>query len=107
MGGLAQYADTIQRSMLAHSTLFWTVQPEQGAKRGQNTSSEQTTQHQGASLAMVTGQMEEDKGKVPAAPPVTEKQEESGKEPQVRQKSLGKVLDLESELKSSDKGEDR
>ncbi|KAG6875912.1 hypothetical protein C0992_001725 [Termitomyces sp. T32_za158] len=56
---------------------------------------------------MVTGQMEQDKGKAPLVPPVMKKWGESGQGPQVRQKSLRKALDLEFELEFSDEEEDR
>ncbi|KAG6883333.1 hypothetical protein C0992_008985, partial [Termitomyces sp. T32_za158] len=106
MGGPARYADMTQDSMLAYSTPFQTMQPEQGAKQVQEASSEQTTRPQGASLARVTGQMEQLREEVPAAPPMKEKLGRSGKEPQVGFKSPGKVLDLASELDSSDEEED-
>ncbi|KAG6896148.1 hypothetical protein C0992_009967 [Termitomyces sp. T32_za158] len=106
MGGPVQYADTTQGSALAHSTLFRTMQPKQGAKQVQEASSEQTTRPQGASPARVIGQMEQLQEEVPAAPPMKEKLRRSGKEPQVGFKSPGKVLDLASELDSSDEEED-
>ncbi|KAG6894923.1 hypothetical protein C0992_003955, partial [Termitomyces sp. T32_za158] len=106
MGGPVQYADTTQGSVLAHSTPFQTMQPEQGAKQGHEVSSEQTTRPQGASLATVTGQTEQLRDEAPAGPPMKEKLRRSGKEPQVGLKSSGKVLDLAPELDSSDEEED-
>ncbi|KAG6881403.1 hypothetical protein C0992_001155, partial [Termitomyces sp. T32_za158] len=106
MGGSVRYADTTQGSALAHSTPFRTMQPEQGAKQAQETPSEQTTVQQRVSPAAVTGQAEQLQEEALAAPPMKEKSRRSGKEPQVRLKSPGKVLDLESELDSSDEEED-
>ncbi|KAG6893512.1 hypothetical protein C0993_000938 [Termitomyces sp. T159_Od127] len=60
----------------------------------------------GVSLSTVTGQTEQLREEAPAAPPMKEKLRRSGKEPQVRLKSPGKVLDLASELDSSDEEED-
>ncbi|KAG6886436.1 hypothetical protein C0992_003962 [Termitomyces sp. T32_za158] len=106
MGGPVQYADTTQGSVLAHSTPLRTMQPKQGAKQVQEASSEQTTRPQGASLATVTRQTEQLQEEAPAAPPMKEKLRRGGKEPQVGLKSPGKVLDLASELDSSDEEED-
>ncbi|KAG6882305.1 hypothetical protein C0992_012138, partial [Termitomyces sp. T32_za158] len=106
MGGPVQYADTTQGSVLAHSTLFRMMQPEQGAKQVHEVSSEQTTRPQGVSPATVTGQTEQLRDEVPAAPPMKEKLRRSGTEPQVGLKSSGKVLDLAPELDSSDEEED-
>ncbi|KAG6893151.1 hypothetical protein C0993_001904, partial [Termitomyces sp. T159_Od127] len=106
MGGSVRYADMTQGSALAHSTPFWTMQPKQGAKQAQEALSEQTTMQPGVSPSTVTGQTEQLQEEAPAAPPMKEKLRRSGKEPQVRLKSPGKVLDLASELDSSDKEED-
>ncbi|KAG6880942.1 hypothetical protein C0993_003580, partial [Termitomyces sp. T159_Od127] len=106
MGGSVRYADTTQGSALAHSTPFQTMQPEQGAKQAQEALSEQTTMQPGVSPSTVTGQTEQLREEAPAAPPMKEKLRRSGKEPQVRLKSPGKVLDLASELDSSDEEED-
>ncbi|KAG6892795.1 hypothetical protein C0992_012495, partial [Termitomyces sp. T32_za158] len=106
MGGSVRYADTTQGSALAHSTPFRTMQPKQGAKQAQEASSEQMTVQQRVSPAAVIGQTEQLQEEAPAVPPRKEKSRRSGKEPQVRLKSPGKVLDLESELDSSDEEED-
>ncbi|KAG6874430.1 hypothetical protein C0993_000599, partial [Termitomyces sp. T159_Od127] len=106
MGGSVRYADTTQSSVLAHSTPFRTMQPKQGAKQAQEALSEQTTMQPGVSPSTVTGQTEQLREEAPAAPPMKEKLRRSGKEPQVRLKSPGKVLDLASELDSSDEEED-
>ncbi|KAG6893681.1 hypothetical protein C0992_009083 [Termitomyces sp. T32_za158] len=106
MGGPVRYVDTTQGSTLVHSTPFRMMQPEQGAQQVQEASSEQTTRPQGASPARVTGQMEQLQEEAPAVPPMKEKLRRSGKEPQVGFKSPGKVLDLASELDSSDEEED-
>ncbi|KAG6883669.1 hypothetical protein C0992_008169 [Termitomyces sp. T32_za158] len=98
MGGPVRYADTTQGSVLAHSTPFRMMQPEQGAQQVQEALSEQTTRLQGASPARVTGQTEQLQEEAPAAPPMKEKLRRGGKEPQVGFKSPGKVLDLASEL---------
>ncbi|KAG6895574.1 hypothetical protein C0992_000557 [Termitomyces sp. T32_za158] len=105
MGKPVQYADTTQGSIFAHSTPFRTAQPKQGAKPGQDLLSDQTTWHQGVSLATVSGLTELDKGKVPLVPPVIEKWVDSGKEPPVRHKGPKKGQDLESGLDSSDEEE--
>ncbi|KAG6893542.1 hypothetical protein C0993_000881 [Termitomyces sp. T159_Od127] len=60
----------------------------------------------GVSPSTVTGQTEQLREEAPAAPPMKEKLRRSGKEPQVRLKSPRKVLDLASELVSSDEEED-
>ncbi|KAG6876037.1 hypothetical protein C0992_001230 [Termitomyces sp. T32_za158] len=82
------------------------MQPKQGAKQVQEALSEQTTRPQGASPATVTGQTEQLREEAPAAPLMKEKLRRSGKEPQVGLKSPGKVLDLASELDSSDEEEE-
>ncbi|KAG6874592.1 hypothetical protein C0992_007385 [Termitomyces sp. T32_za158] len=105
VGGPVQYVDTTQGSTLAHSTPFRTMQPEQGAKQVHEASSEQMTRPQGASPATVTGQMEQLREEAPAAPLMKEKLRR-GKEPQVGLKSPRKVLDLASELDSSDEEEE-
>ncbi|KAG6877812.1 hypothetical protein C0992_009242 [Termitomyces sp. T32_za158] len=96
-----------QGSALAHSTPFRMMQPEQGAKRVQEASSEQTTRPQGASLATVTGQTEQLREEAPLAPPTMERPGRSGQEPCGRLKSPRKVLDLVSELDSSDEEDGR
>ncbi|KAG6875107.1 hypothetical protein C0993_010840, partial [Termitomyces sp. T159_Od127] len=106
MGGSVRYADTTQGSALAHSTPFRTMQPEQGAKQAQEALSEQTTMQPGVSPSTVTEQTEQLRDEALAAPLMKEKLRRSGKEPQVRLKSPGKVLDLASELVSSDEEED-
>ncbi|KAG6876975.1 hypothetical protein C0993_011387 [Termitomyces sp. T159_Od127] len=106
-GKSVQYADTMQGSVLVHSTPFGTAQPKQGAKQRQDMLSEEKTQHHRVSLAMVTRQVEQDEEKALSVPPILKMQGESSKEPQVRQKSLGRVLDLDSELDSSHEKEDR
>ncbi|KAG6886538.1 hypothetical protein C0992_003527 [Termitomyces sp. T32_za158] len=47
LGNPVQYMDTTQRSALAHSTPFRTVQPKHGAKLGLELLPDQTTQYQG------------------------------------------------------------
>ncbi|KAG5348831.1 hypothetical protein C0989_007873 [Termitomyces sp. Mn162] len=106
MGGSVQYVDMIQGSTLAHSTPFRTMQPKQGAKQAQEVLSEQTTMQPGVSPSTVTRQMEQLREEVPAAPPMKEKLRRSGKKPQVKLKSPRKVLDLASEVDSSDEEED-
>ncbi|KAG6871043.1 hypothetical protein C0993_003865, partial [Termitomyces sp. T159_Od127] len=106
MGGSVRYANTTQDSTLAHSTPFRMMQPEQGAKQAQEALSEQTTMQPGVSPSTVTEQTEQLRDEALAAPLMKEKLRRSGKEPQVRLKSPGKVLDLASELVSSDEEED-
>ncbi|KAG6872244.1 hypothetical protein C0992_009738, partial [Termitomyces sp. T32_za158] len=106
MGGSVQYADTTQGSTLAHSTPVQTMQPEQEVKQAQEASSGHTTRPKGVSPAIVTGQAEQWQEEALKAPLTMEKPGRSGKEPWVRLKSPGKVLDLESELDSSDEEED-
>ncbi|KAG6878806.1 hypothetical protein C0992_007592 [Termitomyces sp. T32_za158] len=101
-----QYADTTQGSALVHSTPFKTAQPKHGAKPGLDLLSDQTTQYQGASPAIVTRHGNLDKGKAPSVPSVVDKQVESGKEPPSGHKGFKEVRSQEPELDSSDQKED-
>ncbi|KAG6875036.1 hypothetical protein C0992_005469 [Termitomyces sp. T32_za158] len=106
LGEPIQYADMTQGSALAHSTPFSTAQPKHEPKLGPDSSSDQTTQYQGASLATVTRHGNLDKGKVPAAPSVVDEQVDSGKEPPSEHKGPREVRGQEPELDSSDEEED-